>query len=185
VQIKATFPWFFEIRELIGERPNLTPTGLGNSTTSINLSEGTDLAGGNSDSEDDPGTRMQMKRKAGSDSNEASDDEGPVKDEEPIDLDTAHGQTASQTRKSMSITTKKGPGKKKGRIEEFADLAHAEEITRQKELEISKLRAERALAEAKAKAELRKVKVKAQHEKNQQHAQLRELKLKQDHDIRL
>lgn len=30
-QIKAVWPWFFEMQELIGERPNVIPAGLGNS----------------------------------------------------------------------------------------------------------------------------------------------------------
>ncbi|KAF8150272.1 hypothetical protein K438DRAFT_2085518 [Mycena galopus ATCC 62051] len=34
--ISAECPWYFEMRELIGQRPNLVPTGLGDSTTLIN-----------------------------------------------------------------------------------------------------------------------------------------------------
>ncbi|OJA12556.1 hypothetical protein AZE42_12933 [Rhizopogon vesiculosus] len=32
-QIKSVWPWFFEMRELIGQRPNVIPAGLGNSET--------------------------------------------------------------------------------------------------------------------------------------------------------
>ncbi|KAF8144875.1 hypothetical protein K438DRAFT_569258 [Mycena galopus ATCC 62051] len=34
-EISAACPWYFEMRELIGQRPNLVPTGLGDSTTPI------------------------------------------------------------------------------------------------------------------------------------------------------
>ncbi|TCD62975.1 hypothetical protein EIP91_006182 [Steccherinum ochraceum] len=34
-EIKKKFPWFFELRELVGERPNIKRTGLGNSTSAI------------------------------------------------------------------------------------------------------------------------------------------------------
>lgn len=36
--ISATCPWFFEMRDLIAERPNMVPVGLGNSTTDIDPS---------------------------------------------------------------------------------------------------------------------------------------------------
>jgi hypothetical protein len=35
--IKETFPWFFEVRELISERPNLIPVGIGNNNTEIDM----------------------------------------------------------------------------------------------------------------------------------------------------
>ncbi|KAJ7154919.1 hypothetical protein C8R43DRAFT_1126303 [Mycena crocata] len=34
-EIDAAHPWFFEMRELIGQRPNLIPTGLGHSSTGV------------------------------------------------------------------------------------------------------------------------------------------------------
>ncbi|KAJ7108895.1 hypothetical protein C8R43DRAFT_962832 [Mycena crocata] len=34
-EIDAAHPWFFEMRELIGQRPNLIPTGLGRSSTGV------------------------------------------------------------------------------------------------------------------------------------------------------
>ncbi|KAJ7810346.1 hypothetical protein B0H14DRAFT_2863963, partial [Mycena olivaceomarginata] len=37
-KIKKEFPWFFHVRSLIGERPNLMPTGLGNNESEVDLS---------------------------------------------------------------------------------------------------------------------------------------------------
>ncbi|KAJ7699412.1 hypothetical protein B0H16DRAFT_1749446 [Mycena metata] len=33
--ISAVCPWYFDMRDLIGQRPNLVPTGLGNSSTAV------------------------------------------------------------------------------------------------------------------------------------------------------
>lgn len=35
--IKIKAPWYFEVRGLISERPNIVPTGLGNSTTAVDM----------------------------------------------------------------------------------------------------------------------------------------------------
>ena len=35
--IKESCPWFFEMRELIGERPNVVPSGLGNGTSEMSM----------------------------------------------------------------------------------------------------------------------------------------------------
>ena len=37
VAISATFPWLFEMKDLIAERPNLVPVGIGNNTSSIDI----------------------------------------------------------------------------------------------------------------------------------------------------
>ncbi|KAJ7757169.1 hypothetical protein B0H14DRAFT_3896186 [Mycena olivaceomarginata] len=37
-KIKREFPWFFHVRSLIEERPNLMPTGLGNDESEVDLS---------------------------------------------------------------------------------------------------------------------------------------------------
>ena len=37
-KVKKTCPWYFTMIAIIGERPNLTPVGLGNSATAINTS---------------------------------------------------------------------------------------------------------------------------------------------------
>ncbi|KAF8182126.1 hypothetical protein K438DRAFT_1161581 [Mycena galopus ATCC 62051] len=36
--IKADFPWFFRMQSLVGERPNLVPTGLGNNDSEYDVS---------------------------------------------------------------------------------------------------------------------------------------------------
>lgn len=36
VEIRKDCPWFFDMRNLIAQRPNLVPTGVGNSTTGVN-----------------------------------------------------------------------------------------------------------------------------------------------------
>ena len=36
--IKINFPWLWEMKDLISERPNITPVGLGNSESAIDMS---------------------------------------------------------------------------------------------------------------------------------------------------
>ncbi|KAL0564064.1 hypothetical protein V5O48_017992 [Marasmius crinis-equi] len=61
-EIKFKFPWFFEMRELIGNRPSHVPTGIGNSTDNVDLSvldpaEGDEeIQDGEDDGEEDPAT---------------------------------------------------------------------------------------------------------------------------------
>jgi hypothetical protein len=193
VEIKETCPWFFEMRELIGERPNLNPTGLGNSTTEIDLPAVGTEEGSNpdiiawSDSDVDPNqTKAPEKRKAETSSCDVSDDSCLIKDEETTETDRKRGQVAPRFSSSRpGPATKKLPTKKKTRIEEFADLAQVEELTRQKELEVAKIRAEKGLAETRAKLELKKERLRAQREKNQQRARIAELRLIHEHELRL
>ena len=48
--IQQSCPWFFEIEALIGERPNINPISIGNSTTDIDMDSYHIGKGGSDDS---------------------------------------------------------------------------------------------------------------------------------------
>jgi hypothetical protein len=166
VAIKETCPWFFEMRDLIAERPNLIPTGLGNSTTEIDLTSFTgdedtqeDILAV-SDSEDEAIAAL-TKREIES---EGQSDDGKTLTKASKTNGT-RGKTAARPSTSIPAATTKNPGKKKAKIEEFAEIAQVEEMTRQKELDVAKVQAERALAEVSTKAELKKERLRSAREK--------------------
>ncbi|KAJ7081709.1 hypothetical protein C8R44DRAFT_894942 [Mycena epipterygia] len=52
VEISASCPWFFDMRTLIAQRPNLVPTGLGHSSTGVVAGGGGGGGGGGGKGED-------------------------------------------------------------------------------------------------------------------------------------
>jgi hypothetical protein len=52
---------------------------------------------------------------------------------------TMHGKTAACAGASTPAAMKKKLGKKKAKVEEFAELAEAEEVTKHKELDIARV----------------------------------------------
>jgi len=167
---------------------------LGNSTTKIDLSGTVANDESNpdvveSDSELNPDQdgglgRTLVKRKAETDSCEGSDDDSLIKTEHKINSNTTQRKPAAHASIANPVATKKIQGKKK-RMEEFVELAQAEEMTRQRELEVSKIQAEKSLLQSKAKLNLKLERLQAQREKTQLKARIKELQLKQEHECRL
>lgn len=177
--IKEACPWFFEMRELIAERPNQVPVGLGHSQTDFDMSvmmadisEPTSNGGFTSD---DMGNEILLDfevPEGGSGINKLEYD-----DALSVDWDTAgladtddalskRKAPATEGRPDKSIFTAKsehrgGTSKpatrplknpaKRQKKDEFAEIAQAEEITRQKELDLAKARIEKDTTRAKAK----------------------------------
>lgn len=172
--IKESCPWFFEMRELIAERPNIVPAGLGNSESGIDMdvlvggnksnSEGYESTpsanhGGSSprwDIEDDStgagedgGVRGQdSETNEGDDSNASRNPEsGPSNNE----AKKSTGKTAARPGSSKPATRTPKENKKKRKMDEFVEIAGAEEVTRQKELDLARARAEEKKAKMEAK----------------------------------
>jgi hypothetical protein len=111
-EIKESFPWLWVMKELIGERPNLVPVGLGNNESSINfgaLDSGQMTKGNTSedpsndplafDSEDEEPSQESAKRQAGASVAKIEGEDG----EEPSQ-ESAAGQKCKG-----GITTNKTP----------------------------------------------------------------------------
>jgi hypothetical protein len=143
------------MRALIGEWPNMNPTGLGNSATDIDMdSYRTGNSGG-----DDVSEKFDVEMEAEELEKELADDE--IDEDEPVDKEIAQsdntsaeqkGKTAARPGKSKPADRGVKEQKKKRKLEDFAEIAEAEEVTRQKELDLAKATVEKDRAKLEAKA---------------------------------
>ncbi|KAJ8076151.1 hypothetical protein PM082_022136 [Marasmius tenuissimus] len=147
------YPWFFRFRDIIGERPNLVLTGVGNSSTPINLDgesalDDVDLSLP-ATSDYDADMAEDVKESV----NDEMEEDGPG-DEVSISKSTGDGQKSKKRKADEVITPstakktapRKGDSKpaapvkvnsgKKSRMDEFSEIAKAEEATRQAELQV-------------------------------------------------
>ncbi|KAH8115354.1 hypothetical protein DFH11DRAFT_1877111 [Phellopilus nigrolimitatus] len=161
-QISKSFPFFFEWRNLIGERPNTNPVGLGNSSTDVDLSV---LSRGDGDpkTEDTDAvdffddlselgdsvtasevTRTSAKRKAS-------------KSDIDIKPSTTPG-AAERTAKATAATKKAKP------FDALLSVAAEEERTKQAQIALAQAQAEVDMQRVKSEAEVKKelLKVKAE-----------------------
>ncbi|KAG1852579.1 hypothetical protein C8R48DRAFT_562293, partial [Suillus tomentosus] len=188
--IKEACPWFFDMRELIAERPNQVPVGLGHSQMDYDMSV---LTVGSSE----PNSGFMSDEPDVSEGfDELDRDEWPLSD-----LDSAADKvpskrkaltsgerqgkssvigfkTGPQPGMSKPATTTKAPKNptKRRKKDEFAEIAQAEEVTRQKELEVAKARIEKDTVRAKAKLaklELQKEKLAYARERRQEKMRMR------------
>ncbi|KAJ7060737.1 hypothetical protein C8F01DRAFT_1253223 [Mycena amicta] len=101
--IKAEFPWFWRMRALIGERPNLRPTGIGDVQTvidtSILLPNPDDREGSPTrwdiESQETPGRALTDSSIAG-DGNELSDEDGEDKPVSGDVIDVSDGEEPAE-----------------------------------------------------------------------------------------
>ncbi|KAJ3862654.1 hypothetical protein EV359DRAFT_65448 [Lentinula novae-zelandiae] len=145
---KKNFPYYFIVREIVGEHPNITPVGLGNAKTPIDTSflhENTisspecygspvwSDAEGNDEDEDKE-----------EDKSDNSDEETPGKSES-IPMKRKRGDSMDQT---ISAKPRRGPKqatlekavkpmqKSTNPLDRFADISKAEEATLQKKIDL-------------------------------------------------
>ncbi|KAF8155850.1 hypothetical protein B0H34DRAFT_675962 [Crassisporium funariophilum] len=133
-EVNANCPWFFEMCNIIAERPNLVPTSISHSSSSINMSV---LQSVNEDDKVADGDR---------DGDFTSKAE--LKDKE----DSGKNLGGMLKNKSRSVATNARPGSSKpavvkskvknSHIEEFSLTAQAEEATKQKEINLNKAKVE-------------------------------------------
>lgn len=192
------------MRDLIAQRPNLIPTGIGNSAS------GFDTSIIFNDSEDEIKDTNPSVAKSDSSTTvdwlaidaeiEASDDEveeiSDLKDENEdnkvglkrksqTDVDKSKGKTQARPGISAPATPSTTQPKKKTKLEEFAEVAKAEEITRQRELELATLQSQENLARTKAKARLSEKKLEARREERLFKLKLQEMKMTQQYELRM
>ena len=176
--IKSTFPWLWEMKDLISERPNITPVGLGNSESTIDMSIY------------DTGYKLDT-----FDSKPVTEDDDDMPDDDDDDADDADDAddmisirrkrssnkrdkaTPAQKARSLKSETP-GDRKKFKALDRFADLASAEEATNQKELDLKRLRSRNTFAKIRAKADI-------QIQRDKLKAEMRMLEKTQEHNFRM
>lgn len=190
--IKGSFPWLWEMKELISERPNVTPVGLGNGNSTIDMS----IYSTGYSSENDGSWKVEAtdvdEIELGFDE-EGDEDEirdGGIKDEDDDDIkDKDITVTVPRKRTANPVTKKTGarPGnsnparsdsKKLKVTDKFAEVANAEEVTAQKTLKLQKIQAQGNVVKIKAKAD-------AQMQRDRLKAEARMMAKKQEHEYRM
>ncbi|KAJ7026486.1 hypothetical protein C8F04DRAFT_1190431 [Mycena alexandri] len=174
--IKKDSPWFFHMRSLVGERPNLVHTGLGNNDSAVDM--GILLSGGDRDLDDS--------------SSLAADDAAdpltcsPDSDVPPVPtLESAkRGEKAARKRKQPSgPAAKKAPTTKPANIKDkFMATAIAEEEIAQQLLKLKQSK-----HEVRKEVQLEKLRLQAdaKAKKNEARLDLARLKMAQEHKYRM
>lgn len=189
------------MRNLIGERPNLVPAGIGNSSSMMDMSildddgeaslEPTEPAGILYDSVaeellDDSDSEDPLPN---SDGTGTTGTASTTADSDPPKTLTSARQPPKDAKRKADIsdtndkTTKRPP--KKTKLEEFAAAAQAEEVTRQRELELAKAKVQSAaeveVAREKAKVDARQCKKEERLMKNQ--LRLEKMRMKHEREM--
>jgi hypothetical protein len=176
--IKTSFPWLWEMKELISERPNVNPVGLGNNSSSIDMD--TFVTGYSSEVDD---TSVKLEREGSElmfdddfdDEDEGEDDELTLAIPKKRPANSIDKKTPARPGKSKPATL---DSKKAKVIDRFADVAAAEEVTAQKTLELRKMRAHGEVAKIRARADL-------QMQRERLKAETRMLEKRQEHEYRM
>ena len=152
------------MKAIIGERPNMKPAGLGNSTTAVDLRvlepDVQDDGRGPEGIETDDEIQQESHNYAGKIKRSASFAE--------LDEDVKPKLgTLARPNTSKPTATGSKPKKAKG-LGNIVDIAIAEEVSCQKELELDIQRSKDKASRVQAKAEVKKAAIKAKKEKEMQ-----------------
>ena len=181
------------MRELIAERPNTVPVGLGNSKTGIDMSIITTRTGsepnsgyGSDELNDDGDESGAVDVEDGLDQSDGDDEDeltGTLKRKastnggSKVEMeDAGNGRTGAKPGISRPVSRAPKNTTKKQKRDEIAEIAQAEEVTRQKELDLLKAKAVKETVKAKAKLaklELEKQKLANARERRQQKMELK------------
>jgi hypothetical protein len=190
--IKKNFPWLWEMKALISERPNLTPVGLGNSETTFDMSifeaeYKTDGDGSKPVTDEDEDADLDADAADVNaadaadllDADDEDDEDISIPRKRPADSgNSAKKKPVQQARKAKASKQDIHRDKKLKPMDRFADIAAVEEATNQKSLDLKKLQSQAAMARIKAKADIR-------IQRDKLRGELRMLEKKQEHDFRM
>ncbi|KAF9032760.1 hypothetical protein BJ165DRAFT_1534926 [Panaeolus papilionaceus] len=192
-EIREKCPWYFRMKEIIGGRPTAEPAGLGNASTTPDLSIlsttssascqplSVSPSNDNNSLADDTLTgisEIDLSDGLGGDTESepnvttpAPDDNPPVPPKQKADDENVEGNPPSAPTQ---------PPAKKTKLSEFAVLAEAEEATRQAELAV-----EQAKVEALAKFKIEQRRQQSLDKKVALEHDLAKMKLKMEYKLRM
>ncbi|KAH7903678.1 hypothetical protein BJ138DRAFT_1120145 [Hygrophoropsis aurantiaca] len=205
-EIKAEWPWYFDVRDLIGERPNLVPAGLGNGGTAMDttillnptvddaaegVSDPTDGFEGVSSLGDDGGDidvksedELELERSILEPKKRPAkfDESDPELEDQP--------STSSKKQKTVTVKAETTPGKAKTTkpksiMERYAEVAEQEELTAQKQADAMKAKSAIAVAKVKAQGEIELERERRKTEKEKLKAEIEMKRLQLDHELRM
>lgn len=201
-QIRHECPWFFAMRELAGNRPNVVTVGIGNSRTPLDL---TVLEPDGNDRDDRPGIlndtlaneilySSENEEKSLRDADTGTSDGGNTSRIDDLTTQSDHEDTKPATigrkrkfgelsspdvkpdvKPNIKPSKAPKPGKRSSRLEEFANAVEAEEMTRQKEIDLARVRIEVA---GKVKIEAQKATLELKRQEQKERSERREMRQK-------
>jgi hypothetical protein len=147
------------MRDLIGERPSVVPSGLGNGNSDMDMSVFTDGPAATSDrnqeevevEEVEAGSPTRWGMVNGDESLPSGDDEGGSEDGGGLGPDNRPGKnnkvaklgrTGAKPGSSRPATRPVKENQRKRKVDDFSNIAEAEELTRQRQLELAKAKVE-------------------------------------------
>ncbi|KDQ21341.1 hypothetical protein BOTBODRAFT_141596 [Botryobasidium botryosum FD-172 SS1] len=186
--IKIASPWFFQLKDLMKDRPSHFPAGLGNSTTDIDMSVMQSQAGDEDGADGEhkgPNTNEGSAQNTQGDTNPApaaapAAPATPTSDIQALPAENvpANPAATSNANKRTADPTPDSQQKKKSKVAmDFAEVVKSEEKTRQMELDLAKANAELDAVKVKAKAEVKKAKIQAHLDRKRLRVELRMAKL--------
>jgi hypothetical protein len=188
--IKESFPWLWEMKELISECPNIVPVGIGNNTSDIDMSGYANgfNCGISDESSQLTRTGDEMESELEEDDDDTPTDRGNIEPMEWGDANTGKCASGkSDTKKTGARPGKSNPAarsdsKKAKLIDRFSEVATAEEQTAQRQLELKRKR-----VESQSEATVAKIKAQAQIklQKDKLRAKARREAKRQDHEFRM
>jgi hypothetical protein len=175
------------MKELISERPNVIPVGLGNNNSEIDMSALT--SGYNSELEFE--NALEDEDGVDVDDENETDDSNEISIPKKRAASALERKRAPRPRKSEEANPGQSTSKKGKVVDRFVEAVKAEEITNQKHLDLRKIRVEGEtqanIAKIKAKAEVQmqreRLKAEARLEEKRQAHELRMAQLRLPHNL--
>jgi hypothetical protein len=174
------------MKYLISERPNVTPVGLGNSESAIDMSGYEAGYKTDGDIKGDISKPVTDEDEDDADQDTAAEDDDDDTDDDlsiPRKRRAGSGRSAKKNKiiRAQKVKASKSDihrSKKMKPLDRFADMAGAEEITHQKNLDLKQLQSQAAMAKIKAKADI-------QIQRDKLKAELQMMEKRQQHDLRM
>ena len=171
-EVKKVCPWYFQMKQIIGEHPNVRPVGLRNSASVLDLDalmpSSQDETSKMDDNKTPPlgnnlGNNQRCTEKRSVSTAGLNEDVKP--------------KVGTPVHPNMSKPTAKRSKPKKAKVEDLTEIAVTEESTHQKELDLNIQRSKEKEAKAQAKVELCKAELEAKVEKAQMTHDIEMMKL--------
>ncbi|KAG0700069.1 hypothetical protein DFH29DRAFT_1001439 [Suillus ampliporus] len=184
-QIKEEFPWFFEMRALVANRPSRIPTGVGNADSAADFSillpnDGKEF----SESQSEPVGLSSDVEHDGYISVASGDDMKPPKHQCSTKIEDLADEDCKPAKK-LKVTMSTKPSKTKSFLDRYAKVAEQEELTAQKWADALTAKASLAVVKAKAKAQIKLEKERRETEKERRKTEYALRKLELEHQFRM
>jgi hypothetical protein len=184
-EVEKVCPWYFQIKCIVGERPNVKPVGIGNSASELDLdvlapATQDDTSGPEdiepiapSENDDDDTEEIHREDRRRTQNKRSASIAGLNEDIKPKLETAAHPNVLKPT--AVGSKSKKSKG-----LEELVEIATVEEATCQKELdlEIQKSKAKASKVQAKAEVQMAAIEAKKEKEKRAHEVEMMKFQLK-------